>query len=763
MEQGWIDIIVKLYEQKLGLKNNMLKGSKRDKVSGYLDVLEEARKRVMETKDEHLEKLYKQFYHDIFVIKEEDIPYSVYEAEQRIARNQGYGTIPITESYIKEKNEQIIKDQKESLNKWIDYFLWDEEAKYYPSWEMFWVIEGLQKLGQYDKEKQQFTKRNKNTIYPYPDIDKAAVFNTINLMEEFLEGKTEIEEIKAALGQGNFKQLYEYSLKHLSAGKQENYGSEGIWVKYDQGSDYHILRDSLQGYNTGWCTAAGEGFARDQLKNGDFYVYYSKDENEEYKIPRIAIRMDGKQRIGEIRGILKDQNLEPEMLPILDKKLEEFPDREKYYKKEQDMAKLTIIEEKTKNNQELTIEEITFLYEINSNIEGFGWHRDPRIEEIKGKRNKRKDIAQIYGCAEDEVALDVLEVLNNKKIKIYFGDLTITGKDLSYVEGKLILPEIVTGNLDLDALSNAEDVVFPKVIKGDLSLLGLRSIENITFPEEVGCDLILEDLRCMKNVVLPKTIGGFLNLNRLTAIENVKFPEEVKESILMSDLEQAKNLVFSKIVGGDLIIEDLKYAENVVFPEKVGANVYLNHLKDSKNLILPKEIGGALAMPSIESAENYTFPEKVGNGLYLTALKTAKGLKLPKEMHGPLNLMRLESLEDLILPEILDGDLMLNSVTSINGFVFPKEIHGGLNLPNTTTLKNVVFPEYISGYLNIELVTAMKNVVFPRKIGTELMARNVSKINNIKIPDGFSCQALDVSDKLYVNYFLENNQNYQVR
>ena len=40
--------------------------------------------------------------------------------------------------------------------------------------------------------------------------------------------------------------------------------------------------------------------------------------------------MEGHDTIAEIRGIADNQNMEEEMLPILDQKLEEFPDRDKY-------------------------------------------------------------------------------------------------------------------------------------------------------------------------------------------------------------------------------------------------------------------------------------------------------------------------------------------------------------------------------------------------------------------------------------------------
>ena len=42
----WLDMIVKLYENKLKLGSDIMKGSKRQKVSSYLDVLEIARQEI---------------------------------------------------------------------------------------------------------------------------------------------------------------------------------------------------------------------------------------------------------------------------------------------------------------------------------------------------------------------------------------------------------------------------------------------------------------------------------------------------------------------------------------------------------------------------------------------------------------------------------------------------------------------------------------------------------------------------------------------
>lgn len=53
-------------------------------------------------------------------------------------------------------------------------------------------------------------------------------------------------------------------------------------------------------------------------------------------------------QIAEIRGISKDQNIEANMEKVVDKKLEEFPDRDEYKKKVKDMEMLTYIYTKYK-------------------------------------------------------------------------------------------------------------------------------------------------------------------------------------------------------------------------------------------------------------------------------------------------------------------------------------------------------------------------------------------------------------------------------
>ena len=587
----WLDIITKLYRD-LHMSDRVMHRSKesdkkRDRILNYFDRLEEVHQKVSKSKREGDLKLLKKFYYNLYVIKPEDIPDSYFEHEKQIMRERGYGNIEITSERRQTLINQIIEDQKESLDKWIEYFLFDEESKSYEIWEKYWVFQGLQQLGKFNKETGKFSKRDKHTVYPFPPVEREAVFNTLKLMEEYIKDKKGDSEIRSALGSGNFKTLYEYSIKMImNKGEKQSNTTLGKWVKYEQGSDYHKLRDSLQGYYTGWCTAAGENFAKGQLENGDFYVYYTLDENGEAKVPRIAIRMNGHDEIGEIRGIADKQNMESEMIPILDKKLEEFPDRDRYKKKEYDMQFLTTIDNKVQKGYDLTIEELRFLYEVDSQIKGFGYKKDPRIKEIKSKRNIIKDLAWIFDCKEEEVCLGG-DLPKDKTIKVYWDSLNLW--DLTSAED-LKLPEYVGGNLLLGNLTNAENLTLPKYIKGEFWLNDLTSAEDLKLPEYVGGSLYLDSLTSAKVLKLPEYVGGNLWLGNLTRARVLKLP---------------------KYVGGKLFLQNLTRARVLKLPEYVGRVSILLNLTSPIGLQLPKNFDiEKLIAPNyiIEEIENH--PEK---------------------------------------------------------------------------------------------------------------------------------------------------------
>ena len=741
MRNAWLDMISKVYTN-LHNSDRVLKASnvsdkKRERLLKYFERLEELHNKVSETKSVNGEKLLKSFYYDLYVIKPENIPDAYFQNQVRLARERGYGNIELTEEDKRRMTEEVIDDQRKSLDKWIEYFLYDEESKSYGMWEKYWVFQGLQNLGKYDKETGKFSKRDKSTVYPFPPVEREYIFTTLKLMEDFLKDKKSEEDIKQALSTGNFKLLYEYVIKQdFLKGEHQSNSTDGKWIKYEQGSDYNILRNSLQGYYTGWCTAAGENFAKDQLAGGDFYVYYSLDKNGEAKVPRIAIRMDGKDKIGEIRGIADNQNMEPEMMSILEEKLKEFPDRDKYLKKENDMKLLTLIDKKVNDNIDLTLEELKFLYEIDGQIIGFGYGKDPRIEEIKRKRNERRDYSLIFNVKEEEVALSQKEWLNNpKKFKALPGNIDLGS--LTSADG-LVLPQHVGGNIFLRHLTSADGLVLPQHVGGNIYLSSLASADGLVLPESIGGGIDLRSLTSADGLVLPESIGGGMDLRHLTSADGLVLPQHVGGNIFLRHLTSADGLVLPQHVGGDIYLSSLVSADGLVLPESIGGSIDLSSLTSADGLILSQHVGGDIDLRSLASADGLVLPESIGGRIDLSSLTSADGLILPKQLGGSIDLRSLTSADGLVLPQHVGGYIDLRSLTSADGLILPQHIGGYINLSSLTSADGLVLPESIGGDIYLNSLTSADGLILPQHVDGNIDLSSLTSADRLVLPHDFN-------------------------
>lgn len=321
------------------------------------------------------------------------------------------------------------------------------------------------------------------------------------------------------------------------------------------------LVKSLQGYNTGWCTA-GEATAEEQLSRGDFYVYYSYNEKGEAVVPRIAIRMEGIS-IEEVRGVAEDQNLESEMEEIVEQKLNEFSDKDIYKKTISDMKKLTTIYKKNKNDEELSKKELRFLYEIDSKIKGFGYEVDPRISEVLESRNNKKDLSFVFGCNEDEIGINKEDLERN--LLYYCGDLDLS--ELETAEG-LKLPRTLYGSLYLGGLKTIEGLKLPQTIYGVLWLSSLKSVKGLKLPENLNGGLLLQGLTTAEGLILPEILNGSLWLDSLKTAEGLKLPKIINGGLDLSGLTTAEGLKLPKIINGTLDLSGLTTLENIILPEK---------------------------------------------------------------------------------------------------------------------------------------------------------------------------------------------------
>ncbi|MDO8668450.1 MAG: hypothetical protein Q7K35_05190 [bacterium] len=401
------------------------------RIQNYLDRFKEITDRKDPNKRKRGIDALKTVLYDKFVIKPEEIPESYFDSIKRKHRAEGHGDIEIPDDYRQDLAQTLIADQQKSLANWIDY-LASDEAKY-PDWLKYYAMRSILKMGRYDKTKKAFTERRSITVSPFPDLNREALVIVLESLERQSQGQPpqfgyDIEaetkkEFTQSLEKKNFPRLYALAVEEFKPIPEELLKiTEGKWVKYEKGSDHRPLVESISSYGTGWCLR-GEAMAERYLSRdkNDLHVYYSLDEKGQPVVPRVVMVINGNNKITEVRGVAEQENLDQYIGGVVQEKLGEHPDGKAYEKKSADMKLLTEIERKSQTGEPLAKSDLVFLYEINSNIEGFGYQKDPRIEEIRKERNPKADAPIVFDCEPSQIARSVKEI--NENTKAYVGKL----------------------------------------------------------------------------------------------------------------------------------------------------------------------------------------------------------------------------------------------------------------------------------------------------------------------------------------------------
>ena len=520
-------IFKELYLSKEVQHKKSNKDTKYESIKKYLERLNKIHKKSLENKN----NLLKELYYKQYVIKEENI----------------------STKLTKEEKQSIIDNQKKSLEKWLNY-LTDEKTKY-PLWQKYWIFQGMLKIGTYDEANETFQNRSKKTTAPFIEINEEVIEQIVKIIDEILnDKKLNNKEIEKLIEKNSFKKLYTILEKNYKKNKLKNLNNtNGIWIKYKQNNkeDAIKLSKSLENKNTGWCTAREETAIIQVCgcnvhNGGDFYVYYTLDEKNNYTIPRIAIRMKD-NNIEEIRGIEESQNLEESMIQILEKKLEEFNDItkeqiKKNIKISNDLKELTKINKKVAKKEELNIEEIKNIYLKDY---GFGIEQEPRIKRIIIQRDIEKD----YKMLDKE-----------DKIKFLVRNIKYLNKNF-IIEEKEVLIEAIKYNSNLlifasEKLKNDKEIVLMAVKKDGLMLeyaseklkndkeIVMKAIENKTMSLKYASNEIKND----KEIVL-------------IAVEKNGLTLEFVNNKLKNDKEIITNAVLNNY-------ESLKYASEEIKKDK---------------------------------------------------------------------------------------------------------------------------------------------------------------------------------------------------
>lgn len=431
--------------------------SREERIQAYLDRIDKI------VEDERGWELLKNKIVKEFVIDTEDedtlakIANGLYESEKRIAVEQGRGTDVERATQgddVIEKYKEAVKEkrdiQERTLGAWLEYL--EENDAHYPTWFRYFVVRNLEKMGTLDKEKGEYTKRTDYTIAPFPELNSEALGFTYRMLitgighQELTNNPEKRDELAKLIAKKDFIKLYTFA-QIETAGQLNRESIQGEWVKYDQGSDHHIIEQDLRGKGTGWCTA--EGSAYSHLQGGDFYVYFTRGTSGTYSEPRVAIRMEG-DHVAEVRGVNHRQELEPALLDIATEKYHALPGGEKFDKKSEDMKLVTALVKKDEKGEQFTKDDLVFLYEIDDKIEGFGYEKDPRIAELRGKRNPKEDAPVVFDCTPSQIATNQNEITDQTKVYIGLLFANIFKKNIehlytSFPEGKIKTFETTIG------------------------------------------------------------------------------------------------------------------------------------------------------------------------------------------------------------------------------------------------------------------------------------------------------------------------------
>lgn len=382
----------------------------------------------------------KPFLYNAYVIREENFPESYFIYKQREAENNGWGELEITPEYRKSEYEKNAKAQRQNLDSWVDYVTSDE-VPYSPAIKFF-IFKGMLTLGNFDEEiitneagetidlKYSFTGRKNDTVMPVPLPDHEALGYVMETLKRVYESPDRVDQfvptselerlVKSGAGFGKIyaEALRELDLKNNSERVWEE--TEGEWRVFpqsDRPEDHRAMLETFRNKRSHLCIGQSESYAADYLTKGEMRIYYSKDINGEYTVPRVAVFVrDG--QVSEVRGTYnKNEDLDPFIHEVLAEQLEALPGGQKYLKKVGDMRRMTEISKRVESGEELSSDDVCFLYELDDRIEGFGYTKDPRIEATRSKLDVFKELEKVA----------IIDEIQKTKAANYFAESILDG------------------------------------------------------------------------------------------------------------------------------------------------------------------------------------------------------------------------------------------------------------------------------------------------------------------------------------------------
>ena len=347
------------------------------------------------------------------VMDYEDIPETYWKQQEQILRDNGQGRK--LNEYEKEiLAEDLIDKQRQSITSWANY-LGDKNCPY-PTWFKVYAFDGISKMSNaLNLDDADYNRRDNTTALSFPKLNAeilAKVYRQINDFygvdkENWLSKHSDDEKLVSLVKSANFPKLYAKELvdtKVILKTPERTEDVHGDWFEYKLGDEEEIA--SLA-EGTRWCVvdpnvahnylAYGEyghskstGADEESNSEAKFIIFRLEDPNSPGVFASngsASIRLDPDGTVAEVSGLNEGQAIEDALVPIVKEKALSLPGGEKYLQKFDDKQDLIKLDNKMKEGEDLTKEELSFLYELDRPIATLDTYNieDPRIPELKEK------------------------------------------------------------------------------------------------------------------------------------------------------------------------------------------------------------------------------------------------------------------------------------------------------------------------------------------------------------------------------------------
>ena len=363
------------------------------------------------------------------VMEYEDIPEAYWKQQEQILRDNGQGR----ELSRREKEilaEDLIDKQRQSITSWANY-LSDKNCPY-PLWFKVYAFDGISKMSNtLNLDDADYNRRDNTTALSFPKLNAeilAKVYRQINDFygvdkENWLAQHSDDEKLVSLVKSANFPKLYAKELvdtKVILKTPERTEDIHGDWFEYKLGDEEEIA--SLA-EGTRWCVVdpnvahnylAYGHYSNPEEEDDDYDQDYEDDEDwedddikvedpeakfiifrlEDPNTPGVfasngsaSIRLDPDGKVAEVSGLNEGQAVEDALVPIVKEKALSLPGGEEYLQKFEDKQALIRLDKKMEKGEDLTKEELSFLYELDRPIATLDTYNeeDPRIPELKEK------------------------------------------------------------------------------------------------------------------------------------------------------------------------------------------------------------------------------------------------------------------------------------------------------------------------------------------------------------------------------------------